>query len=196
VGHASGAARSAVAVELVDPLQPLREYQAGVCAICKRTDRPLVVDHDHQSGLVRGLLCVRCNNDEGKHDFPWIKAYRAYPPALAVGISVKYGRHQPRQPRRAAPGEPLRLEVVEDSDARAAEQRKFWVFIKNRRSAKGWRDFEFAAHPDDVAAAANQLGAAGDLEKCRTLFTYYEQHVESRGPGAEFPFLPGEHRPS
>ncbi|GEB50405.1 hypothetical protein SCA03_29560 [Streptomyces cacaoi] len=36
--------------------------QQGRCAICDGTRRQrLSVDHDHRSGVVRGLLCRRCN---------------------------------------------------------------------------------------------------------------------------------------
>jgi hypothetical protein len=38
--------------------------QKGVCAICKNPPskgKRLVIDHDHESGEVRSLLCGKCN---------------------------------------------------------------------------------------------------------------------------------------
>jgi len=45
----------------------LFEEQNGVCAICKTTEecRMLAVDHNHESGKVRGLLCGSCNRALG-----------------------------------------------------------------------------------------------------------------------------------
>jgi hypothetical protein len=42
--------------------------QGAVCAICEKpcfTGKRLAVDHDHGTGLVRGLLCAHCNRAIG-----------------------------------------------------------------------------------------------------------------------------------
>lgn len=38
--------------------------QDGRCAICRREKR-LVIDHDHETDEIRGLLCHRCNSGLG-----------------------------------------------------------------------------------------------------------------------------------
>jgi hypothetical protein len=47
----------------------LQTDQAGCCAICKRPEASLptalAVDHNHQSGKIRGLLCSACNYHVG-----------------------------------------------------------------------------------------------------------------------------------
>ena len=47
----------------------LLQEQQGLCAICLKSEtyehRTLCVDHEHQSGIVRGLLCSRCNKALG-----------------------------------------------------------------------------------------------------------------------------------
>lgn len=44
-------------------VEALLEAQGGVCAICKTGGggKPFHVDHDHNTGVVRGLLCHHCN---------------------------------------------------------------------------------------------------------------------------------------
>lgn len=43
--------------------------QQGCCAICQQPSTTrLVVDHDHEGGAVRGLLCQRCNKGLGLFD--------------------------------------------------------------------------------------------------------------------------------
>lgn len=64
--------------------------QGGVCAICKKPEttfdkrigrvRLLAVDHDHENGNVRGLLCGRCNHMLGRIETneDWFKAIFKY----------------------------------------------------------------------------------------------------------------------
>ena len=57
-----------------DDYDAMLSDQGGVCAVCKtpgktssRSNR-MAVDHDHQTGRVRGLLCGRCNTLISKLD--------------------------------------------------------------------------------------------------------------------------------
>jgi len=57
--------------------------QGGVCAICGTSDwmdKGPVVDHDHDSGVLRGILCGRCNTALGllRHRPGVLKAGAAY----------------------------------------------------------------------------------------------------------------------
>lgn len=37
-----------------------KHIQGGRCVICQK-EKPLVVDHDHETGKMRALLCATCN---------------------------------------------------------------------------------------------------------------------------------------
>lgn len=48
--------------------QEMENSQRGLCAICRRACDvvgTLSIDHDHETGRVRGLLCKRCNSGLG-----------------------------------------------------------------------------------------------------------------------------------
>lgn len=51
----------------LDEYATLLASQGGACAICRRqeTGKRLAVDHDHTTGVVRGLLCQKCNTALG-----------------------------------------------------------------------------------------------------------------------------------
>jgi hypothetical protein len=65
----------------------LAKQQDNVCAICGRTEtvwragqdgfKPLSVDHNHNNGMVRGLLCHSCNTALGKLE-PYLDNALAY----------------------------------------------------------------------------------------------------------------------
>jgi Recombination endonuclease VII len=52
-------------------------FQGGVCYTCGQPEpvkgRRLSVDHDHATGLIRGLLCSRCNPVLGKLERAFIR---------------------------------------------------------------------------------------------------------------------------
>jgi hypothetical protein len=85
----------------------VRLHQGLTCAICDKapaTGKYLSVDHDHKTGIIRGLLCTNCNlRFIGKARDPQL-FYNAYeyltnPPAVVVlGERVAPGR--PRAKRR------------------------------------------------------------------------------------------------
>lgn len=67
-----GFLRNTYGISLVE-YERLHEAQGGVCAICRQPETHvkrgsvvnLSVDHDHDSGRVRGLLCNNCNRGLG-----------------------------------------------------------------------------------------------------------------------------------
>lgn len=57
----------------IEDFERMEDKQGGRCAICGRSSarRKLDVDHNHETGQVRQLLCQRCNVTLG-----WLERYR------------------------------------------------------------------------------------------------------------------------
>lgn len=51
----------------VDEYDRILSKQGGVCKICGKSSQgvSLAVDHDHQTGRIRGILCENCNRGLG-----------------------------------------------------------------------------------------------------------------------------------
>lgn len=90
--------------------QVLFALQRGLCAVCD-AQTVLAADHDHETGLLRGLLCYPCNVAEGKAASqlthrpasPRLLAYLANPPAacLAYRWATPDRRHLPLSDEQA-----------------------------------------------------------------------------------------------
>lgn len=83
----------------LDQYEQLLRKQNGLCAICHqacKTGRRLAVDHDHNTGEVRGLLCGNCNRGLGmfNDNVVWLNRAIAYVSVLKAGAdSVTLDTH-------------------------------------------------------------------------------------------------------
>ena len=98
----------------VEDYWAIYEAQGGVCALCQRArglSRRLSVDHDHETGLVRGLLCNTCNKFLGHlrdspHAFVRGAYYLLHPPAFEV-IGRRVAPMEEVKRERIQPGVPV-----------------------------------------------------------------------------------------
>jgi len=92
----------------IEQYDELLASQGGGCAICglePRLDISLHLDHDHESGQLRGILCFRCNNALGDFDDDMSllrTAVRYLESYLPVEDEVALIRERARQLRRPA----------------------------------------------------------------------------------------------
>ena len=77
-----------------DAVGLMEDWQEEHCAVCGkdqgRRGGHLVTDHDHNTGLVRGMLCRSCNSREGHADYEPFLGYRLRNPASILGLSIPY----------------------------------------------------------------------------------------------------------
>lgn len=65
----------------LEDYEALLAKQNGVCAICEqpcKTGERLSVDHNHATGVVRGLLCRGCNFRLGQIEKPGLEKFLEY----------------------------------------------------------------------------------------------------------------------
>ncbi len=83
-------AQDALLIEGSEGLNELRNWQEHRCAMCGFEDSKLVMDHCHESGLIRGLLCQPCNlNESSNSNFCW-QIYRKFPPTTLLNVRIFY----------------------------------------------------------------------------------------------------------
>lgn len=71
-------------------IDDLKAWQLGRCALCGLMS-DLESDHDHATGLVRGLVCSSCNTLETASGAPPVVAlYRQRPPAVLLDVRIPY----------------------------------------------------------------------------------------------------------
>lgn len=106
-------------ITLEDYLKQL-EFQHDVCSICKKpetrqqikgTIRSLSVDHDHENGQARGLLCYNCNTALSMIKDDW---------RIAANLMLYLQFHSPTKTTGIRPGETYQsfkrvgVEVIDD----------------------------------------------------------------------------------
>ncbi len=52
----------------IDEYNAMATKQNNRCAICLKEPKVLYVDHCHKTGVIRGLLCNKCNLGLGRFD--------------------------------------------------------------------------------------------------------------------------------
>ena len=103
--------------------------QGGICPLCgiKLSSVTPCLDHDHETGLLRGVLCLNCNGMEGKVINRARRASRGQPPVEWLKrLMLYYAKWEAKPDRREhwtfKSAEEKRLE--RNAKARLARARK------------------------------------------------------------------------
>jgi hypothetical protein len=148
-------------------------YRCAVCGV-SHPGIALFMDHDHETGLCRGVLCQYCNTAEGRGGGRLLGKYRERPPAVICGVRVRYCDYAWSIPRVAPGTWELRAWQWEPAGA------SFWPL----RDGKPWKKEELllAARPDltnDQVARLTQRSLSGvTARRKRVLGVDYDVIVE------------------
>jgi uncharacterized protein involved in tolerance to divalent cations len=111
---------------------------AEKCAICEATERKLIRDHNHETKMIRGVLCDRCNSYVFLFEFQvastsleyvkWLSAYQEFVENyIKQDIGIPWNQRLrikfPKRPRQFFPSQP----VVFDGDAESADELRVMV---------------------------------------------------------------------
>lgn len=132
----------------IEELRAMRTQQGHACAICRRSDRPLAVDHCHVTEMVRRLLCGNCNTGLGcfNDDPMLLRAAAAYLEAA-----------------RREQGRALRRGVVQRLGAIGA-----WpVSLANAACRAVWARMKASKLSGVLSAVADRVGWANRLPRRR-----------------------------
>lgn len=160
----------------VDAAEFLVEWCRYRCAICgvSHPGIALFMDHDHESGFCRGVLCQYCNTTEGRGGGALFDRYRRRPPAVICGVRVRYADYAWSIPRVAPGTWELRAWQWEPAGA------SFWPL----RDGKPWTKNELllAARPDltdeQLARILQRSGTGVVAKRKRLLGVEYDVIVE------------------
>jgi Recombination endonuclease VII len=114
-----------------DEKKALIEQAGNVCAMCG-SDNNLVIDHDHSTGFVRGVLCNRCNARLGQFEsfsVAWMRSAVAYLKTDHAQYGLKFIREYFDHQHRDLMDE---LDRINREDDRV---RKNLMAIENRKRA-------------------------------------------------------------
>lgn len=111
--------------------------QNGVCPLCKRDMASFqsinkVVDHDHSTGHIRGVLCRVCNGEEGRVKARAIRCssgdkYQDW----IIALAAYYLMH------RENPSQYLHPTHLSEPEKRAAKNKKARAMYKKKKASAG-----------------------------------------------------------
>lgn len=113
--------------ELASLTSQLRKAQRNCCALCGKPftakDGP-VADHDHTTGVIRGILHRSCNGAEGKVKVQAMKSHAGVKPyEYLIQLGKYLERHKTPQLTFIHPDHETKRDKMDKANKRAREKR-------------------------------------------------------------------------